>query len=93
MFNYSSKWNSQIDNNNNGIYDLNDLEFENGGLIEIEPRLNLNVNLGYIYKYFDFYITGINLVQKDYHQFPSTAAKAQSDILNLRFVGGIKVNF
>jgi len=93
MFNYSSKWTSRADNNKNGIFDLNDLEFENGGLLEIAPRVNLNVNLGYIYKYFDFYITGINLVQRDYRQFPTSVASAQSDILNLRVVGGVKVNF
>lgn len=93
MFNYQSKKKSEADNNGNNVYDVGDLDYPNGGTNEIDPRTNLNVNLGYTWKNFDVYMAGYNLIQDGYKQYEATIADTDPDELNTRFVGGVRIQF
>jgi len=94
MGNYMSKITYLIDNNKNGIYDIQDVQnYSNKGSGEVKDRLNLNINLGFRYKNYDFYITGMNLIQPDYQQLNETYSVTGGDMLNRRFLAGIRVDF
>lgn len=94
MFSYMSEIQMAADNNRNGAYDTEDISlYDNGGLFTIDPRMNLNINLGYQIKNFDIFVTGYNLIQSDYKQFYFTSTIAGGDYLNTRFMGGLRYNF
>lgn len=95
MFNFMSKTKFANDNNKNGTYDVDDIDpkYGNDGFYTIDARMNLAVNIGYKVGKFDLYLTGYNLIQKDYQQMPQSYTTTQGDYLNTRFVGGIRMKF
>ncbi|MDW8348131.1 MAG: TonB-dependent receptor plug domain-containing protein [Bacteroidia bacterium] len=93
MFNYNSKIVYLLDNNKNGVYDLADIQqYNNQGIGTVEDRLNLNVNIGFRHKKFDFYVSGINLIQPNYQQLHITYSVDGGDMLNRRFCVGLRVD-
>lgn len=93
VFNYMSEFYQNADNNRNGTYDTEDMLFDNEGLFKIDARMNLNVNLGYQTDRFDVFVTGYNLIQSDYKNFYFTNTIWGADLLNARFLGGVRVKF
>lgn len=107
-FSFMSKLTQVADNNKNGMYDTEDLDqtvyykngvvdrietYDNGGIFTVDPRMNLNLNIGYQTEHLDIFISGYNLIQPDYQQFYYTSTIAGSDLLNTRIMGGVKVKF
>lgn len=93
MFNYNSKIVYLIDNNKNGVYDLNDVkQYSNGGLGTVEDRFNLNINIGFRYKKVDVYAMVINALQPNYRQLHDTYSVDGGDNLNRRFCLGVRID-
>ncbi len=93
-FSFMSKITQVADNNRNGMYDTEDIDnYENEGIFTIDPRMNLNINLGFQTKNLDIFVSGYNLIQADYLQFYYTNTISGADLLNTRIVGGIKLKF
>ncbi len=89
------------DNNHSANYDIDDMDPKynstfnhiKDGLLTVDARTNLNINLGYQTKFFDLYITGFNLVQDKYIHLPVSYATTQGDPLHTRFMAGVRFNF
>ena len=93
-FSYMSKLTQVADNNKNGMYDSHDVDlYDNNGYFTVDPRMNLNVNIGFQTEHLDIFISGYNLIQSDYQQFYYTSTIAGSDLLNTRIMAGVKVKF
>jgi iron complex outermembrane receptor protein len=93
-FSFMSGLTQIADNNKNGMYDSHDVDlYDNAGLFTVDPRMNLNVNIGFQTEHLDIFISAFNLIQSDYQQFYYTSTIAGSDLLNTRIMGGIKVKF
>ncbi len=94
MFNYVSKQQSLADNNRDGVYDKNDADnYANHGIFTTRPRQNLNVNAGYRWRRGEVYATGFNLIQDGFLQYEFSASVTGADMLNRRFLAGIRLFF
>lgn len=94
LFNYMSKMTELADMNNNGYYDPYDIiDYPDSHMMEIDPRTNLNVNLGYKWAGIDVFVTGYNLIQDDYQQIFFLPGESELDNLHTRFMGGMRITF
>lgn len=93
MFNYMSERKFQADNNLDGQFTDADLNYSNGGINELEARVNLNINLGYDFGTFEIYAVGMNLIQSDdYRMFEASASiPVPADYLDTRVMGGVRI--